>query len=280
MAYLQDGLGSVIATVNSAGSLLSSQRFDAWGNKGTASGTTPTYGFTGREPDATGLTYFRARYQHPGIGRFLSRDPAGMADAVSPYAYVANDPVNFVDPTGEYAEVVVNGKKIVITLPIEYSGSGATPAVTARFNRGIASNWSGKIDGYDVTVKVLSPPPAGTPEDKKNIIDVPKGDGRAYVNGVGGNTGVWPAKRPGWTAAHEAGHLMGLDDKYSDTGGAKKGWEENIMATRDGKPDGRNIAEIIKANPKQGGQNLKEMETGFDPIYIERDSSAGVRSQK
>ncbi|TXT25035.1 MAG: RHS repeat-associated core domain-containing protein [Rhodocyclaceae bacterium] len=99
-AYLQDGLGSVIATVNGAGALISSQRFDAWGNKGTTSGTTPTYGFTGREPDATGLTYFRARYQHPGIGRFLSRDPAGMADAVSPYAYVRNSPTNFVDPMG------------------------------------------------------------------------------------------------------------------------------------------------------------------------------------
>jgi RHS repeat-associated protein len=99
-AYLQDGLGSVIATVNGAGALISSQRFDAWGNKGATTGTTPTYGFTGREPDATGLTYFRARYQHPGIGRFLSRDPAGMADAVSPYAYVRNSPINFVDPFG------------------------------------------------------------------------------------------------------------------------------------------------------------------------------------
>ena len=102
-AYLQDGLGSVIATVNGAGSLISSQRFDAWGNKGAATGTTPTYGFTGREPDATGLTYFRARYQHPGIARFLSRDPAGMADAVSPYAYVRNNPVNFIDPMGWFA---------------------------------------------------------------------------------------------------------------------------------------------------------------------------------
>lgn len=100
MAYLQDGLGSVIATVNGAGALVSSQRFDAWGNKGATTGTTPTYGFTGREPDATGLTYFRARYYHAGIGRFLSRDPAGMADAVSPYAYVRNNPVNLIDPTG------------------------------------------------------------------------------------------------------------------------------------------------------------------------------------
>jgi RHS repeat-associated protein len=105
-AYLQDGLGSAIAMADPAGTLTASQRFDAWGNKLSSSGTVPTYGYTGREPDATGLVFYRARYQHPGIGRFVSRDPAGMADAVSPYAYVANSPVNFTDPTGLVLEGV------------------------------------------------------------------------------------------------------------------------------------------------------------------------------
>jgi len=122
MAYLQDGLGSVIATVNGAGALVSSQRFDAWGNKGATTGTTPTYGFTGREPDATGLTYFRARYQHPGIGRFLSRDPAGMADAVSPYAYVRNNPVNLIDPMGWLASDPTVAA--VLANKAQYWGSG------------------------------------------------------------------------------------------------------------------------------------------------------------
>lgn len=93
----------MIATVNTAGALISNQRFDAWGNKGTTNGTTPTYGFTGREPDATGLTFYRARYYHPGIARFASRDPMGMVDAVSPYAYVGNNPINLIDPSGLFA---------------------------------------------------------------------------------------------------------------------------------------------------------------------------------
>ncbi|MHB1077177.1 RHS repeat-associated core domain-containing protein [Thiobacillus sp.] len=99
-AYLQDGLGSVVGLANASGTLTANQRFDAWGNKLSSSGTTPTYGYTGREPDATGLEFYRARYYHPGLGRFASRDPMGMADAVSPYAYVANDPVNLIDPVG------------------------------------------------------------------------------------------------------------------------------------------------------------------------------------
>lgn len=99
-AYLQDGLGSVVGLANTTGTLTANQRFDAWGNKTTSSGTIPQYGYTGREPDATGLEFYRARYYHPGLGRFASRDPMGMADSVSPYAYVANNPVNLIDPMG------------------------------------------------------------------------------------------------------------------------------------------------------------------------------------
>ncbi|MGV8991376.1 MAG: RHS repeat-associated core domain-containing protein [Thiobacillus sp.] len=104
-AYLQDGLGSVIGLANPTGTLTANQRFDAWGNKVSNSGTTPTYGYTGREPDATGLMFYRARYYHPGIGRFASRDPMGMADAVSGYAYVANSPTNLIDPMGLLAQL-------------------------------------------------------------------------------------------------------------------------------------------------------------------------------
>ena len=99
-AYIQDGLGSVVGLANQAGTLTANQRFDAWGNKTTSSGTVPQYGYTGREPDATGMVFYRARYYHPGIARFASRDPMGMVDSVSPYAYVASNPISLVDPLG------------------------------------------------------------------------------------------------------------------------------------------------------------------------------------
>lgn len=103
--YLQDGLGSVVGMANTAGTLTANQRFDAWGNKTASTGTMPTYGYTGREPDAMGLEFYRARYYHPGLGRFASRDPMGMADSVSPYAYVANSPTNLIDPHGLLAQL-------------------------------------------------------------------------------------------------------------------------------------------------------------------------------
>lgn len=44
--------------------------------------------------------YYRARYYDATIGRFLSEDRARFAGGFDFYAYVKNDPVDFLDPTG------------------------------------------------------------------------------------------------------------------------------------------------------------------------------------
>jgi RHS repeat-associated protein len=63
------------------------------------------YGYTGQQRDAaTGLYYLRARYYAPGVGRFLSRDtwPIQVDDPreINRYGYIANDPINYTDPSG------------------------------------------------------------------------------------------------------------------------------------------------------------------------------------
>ncbi|MFA7062409.1 MAG: RHS repeat-associated core domain-containing protein, partial [Pedobacter sp.] len=98
--FHQDGLGSVVALSNATGGTDGTQRFDVWGNKLASTGTIPVYGYTGREPDETGLVYYRARYYDPAIGRFTQRDPIGLKGGINQYAYVNGNPVNFVDPTG------------------------------------------------------------------------------------------------------------------------------------------------------------------------------------
>jgi RHS repeat-associated protein len=50
------------------------------------------------------LTYLRARYYHPALGRFLTPDSiipdVTNGQSLNAYAYVYNDPINLVDPSG------------------------------------------------------------------------------------------------------------------------------------------------------------------------------------
>src|SRR5690554_5034456 len=60
------------------------------------------YKFTGKEDDvSTGLYYFNARYYDPAIGRFITEDSA--KDGVNWYVYCGNNPLRYVDPTGNEA---------------------------------------------------------------------------------------------------------------------------------------------------------------------------------
>jgi RHS repeat-associated protein len=52
--------------------------------------------------DETQLNYFGARYFDPFFGLWMSPDPAGQF--ANPYSY-GGDPVNFVDPNGEYRTI-------------------------------------------------------------------------------------------------------------------------------------------------------------------------------
>jgi RHS repeat-associated protein len=98
-AVITDGVGSVLRLVDGDGAVLDALGYEPFGRTdSTAAGT--RYGFTGREREPDDLYYYRARYYHAGLGRFISEDPLGLAAGVNPYVYAFNDPVNLVDPTG------------------------------------------------------------------------------------------------------------------------------------------------------------------------------------
>jgi RHS repeat-associated protein len=102
-----DWLGSSRLTSTQARAMYSSTAYAPFGEQYATAGAADA-SFTGQDQDTTGNLYdFPARRQSPSQGRWIAPDPAGLL-AVNPanpqswnrYAYVNNNPLKLVDPTG------------------------------------------------------------------------------------------------------------------------------------------------------------------------------------
>jgi RHS repeat-associated protein len=100
-SFLTDVLGSTVALTDATGTVQTQYAYDPFGGT-TQSGasTINSFAYTGRELDTAGLYFLRARYYSPAMGRFISEDPIGLAGGNNEYAYVADEPTDFLDPFG------------------------------------------------------------------------------------------------------------------------------------------------------------------------------------
>lgn len=102
--YHQDTLGSTRALSDESGAAVGTFTYTPHGTIAGSTGTETTpLGYAGQQTDhESGLQYLRARYYDPATGQFLTRDPL-TEQTGQPYAYADGDPVNNIDPSGNFS---------------------------------------------------------------------------------------------------------------------------------------------------------------------------------
>ncbi len=114
--YTEDLRGSTVNVLDNSVSQVVSYWYDDFGDVTESKASSydsfdNELQYTGAVYDAsTGLLYLNARFYDPQTGRFISRDTyrgeRNDAGTWHLYLYCANNPVNYVDPSGHYAQAI------------------------------------------------------------------------------------------------------------------------------------------------------------------------------
>ncbi|WP_294745647.1 RHS repeat-associated core domain-containing protein [uncultured Prevotella sp.] len=294
--YNKDHLGNIREIVDKNGQICQKTDYYPYGtpilfDPFTINDTSHPYKYNGKELDMMhGLnTYdYGARQYNSALPLWDRVDPlAEKYYHVSPYAYCANDPVNYVDLDGRDGMISIFGNSITIGANIYLYGNGATKPVLKQMQKDINNVWkknysiehNGKtfIVSFDINLFLyggeeksnpLIIPDSWNPFSRNNYIKVIKNNIRSEVSGS--DEGLWRSSgRYGMPlskddpAPHEVGHILGLSDQYNDNNGINKGWEQNIMGdSRKGKVDNRNIRDILNRVWQEYDKWLIENKTG------------------
>jgi RHS repeat-associated protein len=217
--YHQDAKTHVTAVTDSSAGVVEQVTNDPYGRPSLLeSKVGNSYLFTGRRLDGeTGLYYYRARYYNPQTGRFRQRDPLGIlsmferarmtirqfrqrdplgiygvASLNNGYTYVANNPVNLVDPlgmqqgtqddvlVGARGEVEAEKVKGEAGARVKISGSAGSAEVKGPYVCGEAGAGGVKAEATLAGVEI-----------KNDIVGVGLKCFTAEAEGVVGETGVF-----------------------------------------------------------------------------------------
>ncbi|EMD9442626.1 RHS repeat protein, partial [Burkholderia cepacia] len=194
--YQCDQLGTPLELTDEQSEIAWSAEYRAWGvaqeairnASGKASLSNPLR-FQGQYYDhETGLHYNRHRYYDPSSGRFISKDPIGLAGGINVYQYASN-PISWIDPLG------LTKKKCPCPdrLPDEaiVCRGGSCTVEKFRQGSGVTVGADGKLDGVSVnsaTGRSLDELTDGIPHGKVGVTTV------GNVRAAGGDVVASPTR--------------------------------------------------------------------------------------
>ncbi|OGK96858.1 MAG: hypothetical protein A3D33_19100 [Candidatus Rokubacteria bacterium RIFCSPHIGHO2_02_FULL_73_26] len=172
-ALLANALGSTLAEVDATGTIQAELTYEPFGTASLVGSTGNPFQYTGRENDGTGLYYYRARYYHPGLHRFISEDPRGLLGGdANVFTYVADNPIRFVDPLG-LKKVTASTSKI----PLVFFGIQASAFLGELFPSGSRSVGAGKevtlglvIDPNTGAIRLFKSVGVATPDEPDDVV--------------------------------------------------------------------------------------------------------------
>ncbi|WP_392890783.1 RHS repeat-associated core domain-containing protein [Pseudomonas migulae] len=125
-----------------------------WAGRNKLEASYKTRRYSGQERDATGLYYYGFRYYMPWCQRWLSADPAGIADGLNLYAMVHGNPTGHVDLQGLITSQESNG---AAGAAISRDGLSALAGGLVRYVATLGlTQWATNTDDPDKAVDVTA----------------------------------------------------------------------------------------------------------------------------
>jgi len=143
-----DQQGSTRLLTSATGAIEATTTYDAYGNTTASKGTATTpLGYDAQYTNTdTGLIYLRARAYDPATAQFLTTDPLVRLTR-APYAYAADNPVNYGDPTGQdLLPFPIEACLDPEVTPVCALGAGAVVAGTIIFGHEAAENFALSVE--------------------------------------------------------------------------------------------------------------------------------------
>lgn len=213
--------GSTVAMTDMTGAMVNKYAYTPFGTVANAEESLPQpFKFVGQygvmtEPN--NFYYMRARYYDPQVRRFISEDPSGFGGGdVNLYAYVGNNPILFVDPSGLISwkkvglgalEAGAGAAGIVAAAYAEVGSGGAATAVAVSiaafsapaFAHGITEIVAGFMENDKVAIPTIPPVSGPAIATLATTGDVGRAQEIDLISSaimLGKGVGSWAAKAP------------------------------------------------------------------------------------